>query len=214
MRHTVRQQPLLAVYVLALVVGFTVYGIAIDAHLAVPYAIVVTLGALLVARINERIGLTTGALWGLAVWATGYMAGGTIQLEDDRVLYNAWLLPHHALRFDQAVHAVGFGFATLVCAQTLSRWLAVGYPRFGAAVIVVLAGLGVGAVNEIFEFFTTLLIDNTNVGGYQNTGWDLVADLVGGIAAATYWVRRATTVTRGGSTTGSSPGSTPVIASR
>ncbi len=189
MRHTVRQHPLLTIYVGLLVAGFTVYGIAIDAHLAVPYALVVTGGALTVASIHERVGLTSDALWGLALWATGHMAGGTIQLGGGRVLYNAWLLPHHALRYDQAVHVVGFGFATLVCAQALARWLAPNASRFGVGVITVMAGLGVGAVNEIFEFFTTLLIDNTNVGGYQNTGWDLVADLVGAIVAAAYWSR-------------------------
>jgi hypothetical protein len=197
-RQTVRQHPLLAAYTLVLVGGFTTYGIAIDAKLAVPYAIVVTGGALLVARINQRVGLTTGTLWGLAAWATGHMAGGTIQLDGDRVLYNAWLLPHHALRYDQAVHFVGFGFATYVCAQALARWLAPGAPRFGVGVMVALAGLGVGAANEIFEFFTTLLIKNTNVGGYQNTGWDLVADLAGAIVFAVSISRSGSATTQAG----------------
>ena len=100
-----------------------------------------------------------------------------------------------------------------MCAQVIERWLRPELARGGVAVMVVLAGLGVGAVNEIAEFFASQLVD-TNVGGYQNTGWDLVADLVGAVVAAVYWWRRATTVTSGGSTTASSPGSTPVIASR
>ena len=42
-----------------------------------------------------------------------------------------------------------------------------------------------GALNEVVEFVAVLLIPNTNVGGYINTSWDLVANLVGcGVAAS------------------------------
>ena len=35
----------------------------------------------------------------------------------------------------------------------------------------------------------TLLIPETNVGGYRNTGWDLVSNLIGATTAATWiWV--------------------------
>jgi hypothetical protein len=47
------------------------------------------------------------------------------------------------------------------------------------------AGMGLGALNELVEFAATLLIPETNVGGYMNTGWDLVANLVGAMIAAT-----------------------------
>ena len=47
------------------------------------------------------------------------------------------------------------------------------------------AGLGFGALNEVVEFVATLLIPETNVGGYRNTGWDLVANLIGATIAAT-----------------------------
>ena len=39
------------------------------------------------------------------------------------------------------------------------------------------------ALNEIVEFVATLLVPDTNVGGYRNTGWDLVANLVGATLA-------------------------------
>ncbi len=66
----------------------------------------------------------------------------------------------------------------------LRRWLPAGRLRPGPAVMVVLAGLGIGAGNEIVEFFATVILAETNVGGHVNTGWDLVFDLVGGVAAA------------------------------
>ena len=40
-------------------------------------------------------------------------------------------------------------------------------------------GMGLGALNEIIEFIAVLIIPETNVGGYVNTGWDLVANLTG-----------------------------------
>jgi hypothetical protein len=38
-------------------------------------------------------------------------------------------------------------------------------------------------LNEVVEFIAVLTIPNTNVGGYENTGWDLVANLVGASTA-------------------------------
>jgi hypothetical protein len=42
------------------------------------------------------------------------------------------------------------------------------------------ASLGFGALDEVVKFVAVLLIPNTNVGGYVNTGWDLVSNLFGG----------------------------------
>ena len=43
--------------------------------------------------------------------------------------------------------------------------------------------MGFGGLNEVIEFFLTLTLPETNIGGYINTGWDLVSNLVGVIAA-------------------------------
>lgn len=54
------------------------------------------------------------------------------------------------LNFDRLVlHAFGFGFATMACGRVLLRMLPAPSLTRAAAVLVVLAGLGVGAVNEI-----------------------------------------------------------------
>jgi len=49
----------------------------------------------------------------------------------------------------------------------------------GMIALCVFTGMGLGALNEIIEFAAVLMIPETNVGGYINTGWDLVANLVG-----------------------------------
>ncbi|MGI9120184.1 MAG: DUF2238 domain-containing protein [Acidimicrobiales bacterium] len=181
-----RAHPRLAACTLVYLFGFLTAGILVGSDLAIPYALVIGTLVVLVAALERRVDLGPGVLWALAAWGSFHMAGGVIPIGGGRTLYNAWLLPGHLLRYDQAVHAFGFGYATLACGKVLRRWLPDGRVGAGPAAMVVLAGMGVGALNEVFEFFATLVLEDTNVGGYDNTGWDLVADLVGALAAAAW----------------------------
>ena len=52
-----------------------------------------------------------------------------------------------------------------------------------------MGGLGFGAVNEMVEFLITRVSPETNIGGFENTGWDLVANTIGAAVAA-LWVHR------------------------
>ena len=52
--------------------------------------------------------------------------------------------------------------------------------------------MGVGAFNEVIEFAATHLLRATEVGGYQNTGRDLIANMLGGAAAGVVAARRTT----------------------
>ena len=56
-------------------------------------------------------------------------------------------------------------------------------PGLGVLILCAAAGMGFGALNEVVEFIAVLTIPNTNVGGYENTGWDLVANLTGPVIA-------------------------------
>ena len=185
-----RAQPGLAVFTLAYLGGFLAFGMVIGSELTVPYAILITILILVVTAVHRRVDLGRGVLWGLSVWGLVHLAGGTIPFSGERTLYNVFLLPGELLRYDQAVHAFGFGFATMACGKVIKGWLPQRRLPLGAVVIVVLAGMGVGALNEIFEFVATLVLEDTNVGGYTNTSWDLVADLVGAMAAAVWLTSR------------------------
>jgi hypothetical protein len=147
-----------------------------------------------VAVVHLRVGLTTATLWGLSLWGLAHMAGGLMPVPSSwpiegasHVLYNLWLVPG-LLKYDQLVHAYGFGVVTWVCWQGLkgafSRHGVTALPTVGLLTLCVAAGMGFGAANEVVEFLATLVMPETNVGGYENTGWDLVSNTVGCLIAA------------------------------
>jgi len=148
----------------------------------------------LVWAVNRSVGLSMGALWALSLWGLAHMAGGLVVVPEgwpvnaeSRVLYSLWLIPGR-LKYDHLVHAYGFGVTTWVCWQGLKsavrkRSGSAPAPAFGLLTLAAAAGLGFGALNEVIEFVATLTMPETNVGGYINTGWDLVANTVGAVTA-------------------------------
>jgi hypothetical protein len=146
-----------------------------------------------VGFVHQRVTLSMGALWALSLWGAMHMAGGLVPVPeswpingDIRVLYSWWLIPDR-LKYDQIVHAYGFGITTWVCWQAIraaARPLGTLQPTFGVMTLCVAGGMGFGAMNEIIEFTATLLVPSTNVGGYINTGWDLVSNMAGSVVAA------------------------------
>jgi hypothetical protein len=174
-------------------IGFLTLGLATGNTQVPYYAAFMAVLLALVALWDSRRLFSNVVLGGLALWGALHMAGGMIPLSGNRVLYNLWLLPF--VRFDHVVHAVGFGFAGMAFWEsvrpTVDRTVASG------AAITMMGGLGFGALNEMVEFLITRVVPDTNIGEFENTGWDLVANTVGaGLAAL--WVRRGWTRQRAG----------------
>lgn len=183
-RALAREHPPLAVVAVASLVGFTALGIAIESSATMPYLVSLALAMWFVASVHARAPLSSPVLWGLVIWEVAHLAGGIVP-SDDAVLYNVQLIPV-VLRYDQLVHAFGFGVAALGCGEFLRARIP-GPVTAGAAFLAALGGMGFGAINEVIEFVTSQLIE-TNVGGYVNTGWDLVANMTGATAAG-LWIR-------------------------
>ena len=138
--------------------------------------------------LHQKVRLSRGVLWALSIWGLLHMFGGLIHVpagwltdNNSGVLYSLWLIPGW-LKYDQPTHAYGFGVATQVCFECLRRIKGI-RPTVGILALSALAGMGLGALNEIIEFTATLMIPGTNVGGYVNTGWDLVANMFGAFIA-------------------------------
>lgn len=148
-------------------------------------AVVLVVGGLILWKQRTvRFGLPI--LWGLTLWGLLHMAGGNIRVGGG-VLYGFQLIPRY-LKFDQFVHCLGFGVATLVCHHLLRPLLREGAERRTVVyLLVLLMGTGFGAMNEIIEFVAVLTMPETGVGGYDNTMWDLAFNLLGAVLAVS-WV--------------------------
>lgn len=186
-----------AAYMLAAVIGAIVQG----NREFIFYIVVMLVLIGVMSAIHRRVQLTTPLLWAFSFWGLAHMAGGLCPLPpgwpyngDQGVLYSWWIIPQK-LKYDQIVHAYGFGVTTWLCWHLVSSRLrqpdgnAV-RPTFGILTLCVAGGMGFGALNEVIEFIAVLTIPNTNVGGYENTGWDLVSNLVGSTITAVIIRRR------------------------
>jgi hypothetical protein len=150
------------------------------------YGVVLLFEIVAVIWMDRRVHFSLIVLIGLGTWAVAHLAGGTMSIplsitEPGRpaTLYNMRL--HPALpKYDMVVHACGFGIATLAAWEALRvhtrRTLRPALPAF---VALTLTGCGLGALNEMIEFIATRIMPETNVGGYDNTGWDLISNFVG-----------------------------------
>jgi mutator protein MutT len=143
----------------------------------------------LIGLTDAKVLYPKSLLWGLTLWAQLHLAGGGLFI-GGRKLYEIILLPvvgapYHIFRYDQFVHIVGFGVCTILAWHLVRRFLENpgGAPPRGLRFVIVLAGLGFGALNEIVEFGSTVVLSRTGVGGYENNAIDLVADLVGALLA-------------------------------
>ena len=142
----------------------------------------------LVGATRVQAAYPVSMLWALTLWGLAHMAGGNLQVRSD-ALYNLtlWHLAGSGewtvLKYDQAVHAWGFG----VTAWLLWHLLVTAHPGTRnsriATIYPVLGAMGLGALNEMIEFTAVALTPHTNVGGYVNNALDLVFNAAGAVIA-------------------------------
>ncbi len=150
--------------------------------------IVVCLALVCVSFFRVRYSYAT--LLGLTIWSLLHMAGGGVYINGIR-LYEIILIPlsqtYPILRYDQVVHIFGFAAATLTMFDLLRPLLKENLQHFVAlSIVVIMAGLGVGAFNEIVEALVAATVPSSGVGGYVNTALDLISDLLGAILAMVF----------------------------
>ncbi|MBD3307100.1 DUF2238 domain-containing protein [candidate division KSB3 bacterium] len=184
------QFPIFLVNVIALL-GFSLLYIQRQNYEFLIYVGVIVFFLCLILLTNNRVNFPNNVLWGLTAWSLLHMAGGGLYFGGTK-LYGIMLVPlvgdpYYIFKYDQLVHIVGFGVATLAMYALLKPLLREDRRTWTAlSIVVIMAGLGVGALNEIIEFAATVLVPETGVGGYENTALDLVADLIGALGAMGY----------------------------
>ena len=189
LRRSLARHRALAASIVVVAAGFVTYGLVTGSNVAIPYGVMVLGGMTLIAAVEPPDGFSGLALGGLTFWAVGHLAGGIIGLDGDRVLYNAFV--GGLVHYDNIVHFVGFGTAGLVWWEAVRSSVRIDPSHaVGVGVAVWFVGMGIGALNEVIEFVATLVLPDTNVGGYHNTGRDLIANMLGAATAGAVVVRR------------------------
>jgi len=169
------------------VVGFAVHGVVNETPGTLEYVLTVSGLVTLLSTLRTRA-LPAPIAFAAATSAVVHLAGGLVQVGDD-VLYNTSPGPE-LLRYDHIGHALGIFVGALLVWEVLVRDAFAVTGRGSLVAVTTLAALGLGAVNEAVEFVATLTHGGSHVGGYTNTGWDLVTNTCAGLLAGVVIHRR------------------------
>lgn len=185
-----KQHIVLLVVNLLLIFGFGSVFLSRQNYEFLIYVGVIILFLCLIGTSINKVNYTLGSLVGLTIWSAMHLAGGGIMVGDGR-LYDVILLKlsdtYPIWRYDQLVHMWGFGVTTIVafCLIEGTMQRPIKNP-IGLGIVLVMAGLGFGALNEIVEFAVSTVVPESGVGGYVNTSLDLCANLVGAMLGLLY----------------------------
>lgn len=174
----VRREPVLTVALVAGTAALSVVGIVREQVFLWIYLPALVACVAIVVWVDDRYGPTPRSLLALLViWALGHLAGGLAPdpSGESSILYNTWIIDG-ALRFDQAVHGFGIGAATAVLIHA---------SRFTARPLLwgFMWGQLIGVVNESAENVFAVFVEDSNVGDWVNTAWDLGWHVIGGLCA-------------------------------
>lgn len=173
---------------LAYIIGFAIYYISIKNLEFLWYIGVLGFFFFAILITLDKSKFSLWILWGLSLWGLLHMMGGGVRIEEG-VLYNLQIMhlfdvgDTYVLKFDQLVHAYGYFVTTFVVAHIWIPRLRKNPNRTLFYLGLIFISMGLGALNEIVEFIATVSFENVNVGGYYNTGIDIISNTIGAIIA-------------------------------
>lgn len=178
------RKPFLFAYTLAATLG--IWSLVAQNYEFLIYTIVTLAIVTLIYQGDRKFTFSPAVLWGFNLWLVLHIFGGLWPVNGS-VLYSLVLIdivgePYSILKYDQLVHAYCYFIIALLLWRVVAA-ARLDAPQWLLVALTVLAASGVGGLNEIVEFSATVLVPNTNVGGYENTAIDLVANLLGACLA-------------------------------
>lgn len=147
---------------------------------------------ILVIFLHARFKFSNEVLFAISLWGLLHMIGGS-DIYGKRTyarmiypLFSSQIAGTDILRYDQFMHFYVYVVVTLMIFYILSPYMKKETPIWLFSALLVIMGIGVGAINEIIEFIPVLVFGNTGVGDYYNTLWDIVFNTLGAIVAVVY----------------------------
>ncbi len=156
------------------------------------YVGILILLIILVSVLHVYYKFSNGTLWGISIWGLLHMIGGT-DIDGVRTyarmiypLFSSEIAGTSIFRYDQFMHFYVYVVVTIMLYNIINYYIREDMPWSVLSVLLVLMGIGIGAINEIIEFLPALLLPATGVGDYFNTMWDIIFNTLGAIAAVVY----------------------------
>ena len=173
--------PLLVINSLV-IIFFTLQFIAEQNHEFLLYVVSVIIFATVITLTHQFVKYSMPVLCLLSVWIFVHLAWWALT-HDGIIWYEKMLFPisttYNLIRYDQVIHMFGFFTATILSYEILKNQLKPWKLNVWSLTIIMMAGCGFGALNEVIEFFVDQNVATSWVGWYINTSVDLVVNLIG-----------------------------------
>ena len=191
------QNWLIFIFTLLYTFVFGIYYLNIGNFEFLWYVGILILIIILVVFLHKKYQFSNGLLVGISLWGLLHMIGGT-DISGMRTyarmiypLFPSEITGTAIFRYDQFMHLYVYVVVTLMLYHIVNYYIREDIPWSILSVLLVIMGIGIGAINEIVEFLPALLLPTTGFGDYFNTMWDIVFNTLGAIAAAIYlsWKR-------------------------
>lgn len=167
---------------------FTLWFIYIGNYEFIGYIVSIGFIIWLVYYTDKKFNYLPLAMWGLSLWLFLHLAGGAFIFGGVK-LYGIVLIkiigaPYYLLKYDQVVHLYCYFIVTLFVYSIVQKITNEKSMKITSLVIVILASIGIGALNEIIEFAMVIFANaSVDVGSYTNNALDLVFNLIGAITS-------------------------------
>ncbi len=153
------------------------------------YTAMMIMSITIILIIHKRMHFYPIVLMSLSVLGLLHLLGGNITIGNMR-LYDIYFIPG-LFRYDNFVHTLGSAVMVMLAHALLTPVLNDEFEqrRGYFILLLVLVGMGLGAINELVEFVAVLIFNvGQQVGDYTNTLLDLCFNTFGSIVMASFLV--------------------------
>ncbi len=178
----------LVIFTFSVLIGFLILAFSRQNYEFLVYWLVVVVFFLIILKLDKKFNFPIYSLWLFSLWVISHMAGGLIFIKGIK-LYDTMLIslvgePFLILKYNQVIHTFCYVAITILVYFAMKNYMK---DKRALFILSVLAGLGIGAVNEMIEFSMVVFADaGAAVGGYYNNSLDLIFNFMGNLLGA--WI--------------------------
>ena len=170
---------------------FSVFSLMHQNYEFIYYSIVLLILVNFIMQLHKRMLFAGYILVGLSIVGFIHILGGNVYIDGVR-LYDYYLISD-IVRYDNLVHAASSFIFTFVSYALIKPYIDpdLKVRPFSLYMIMFFSTMGIGAINEVIEYFAVIWLDvGAWVGDYYNNALDLVFNGVGSLLACFYMATR------------------------